>query len=124
MRVEGVGRRVEQFAVDVAHDRFRDPREIRVAADLVRVAVRAQGHRLIVSELLEVRHSPIRVRRVAMESAAELIEYSTRRNFPQRVERDRGVLRMAIEAVCERQLDRGKIVEPGTGALLESTRLS
>ena len=37
-----------------------------------------------------MRHAPSRVRRVAMESAAELIEHSARRDFSQGVERHRG----------------------------------
>ncbi len=111
MRVERMRLRIEQLAIHVADDRFRDPREILIAARFERVAVRVQRHRVVVAELLEMRHAPLRIGRVAMKSAAKLIEHSASGDFFQRVERHRRVLRMPVEAMRERQFERREIVK-------------
>src|ERR1700722_8233823 len=111
MRVEGVRFRIEQLAIHVACDRSRDFCEFIVAARLVRVGVCSQAHRIVVAELFEMRDAPLRIGRVAMKPAAQLIEYSAGRDFAQRFESHRGELRMREESVCECELNGGEIVE-------------
>src|SRR5579863_4224411 len=111
MRVERVRLRIEQLAIDVGRDRFRDFCKFIVAARFVCVGVCAQAHRIVVAELFEMRDAPLRIGRVAMKSAAQLIEYSAGRDFAQRVESHRGEFGMSGESVCERELNGGEIVE-------------
>ena len=124
MRVESVRRGIEQFAIHVADDRFCDSREVRIATRFVCVAVGVQGHRVVVSELLEMRDAPMRVGRVAMKSAAELIEHAAGGDFLQRLERHRGKLRMPVEPMRQHELDRGEIVESRPGTRFESSRFA
>src|SRR5258708_37008848 len=109
MRVERVRLRIEQLAIHVAGERSRHSREFLIAARLVRLAVRAQAHRVVVGELLEMRHAPLRIGRVAMKSASQLIEHSASRNFSKRVKRHPGKLWMREESICERTSIRREI---------------
>src|SRR5579864_4487940 len=124
MRVERVRLRIEQLAIHVARDRSRYSRKVLVAARLVRVAVRTQAHRIVVAELFEMRHAPLRIGRVAVKSAAQLIEYSTGGNFSQRVERHRGEIRMPEKSMRERELNRREVVESRSRPTSESPRLA
>src|ERR1700722_168590 len=121
MRVERVRLRIEQLAIHVACDRSRDFCEFLVAARLVRLGVRSQAHRIVVTELFEMRDAPLRIGRVAMKSAAQLIEYSAGRDFLESVESHRRELRMPEESVCECELNGGEIVETRGWADCESS---
>src|SRR5216684_1388044 len=124
MRVERVRLRIEQLAIHVTRDRSGDSRKFLVAARFVRVAVCSQAHRIVVAELFEMRHAPLRIGRVAMKSAAQLIEHSTGGNFSERVECHRGEIRMREKSMCEREFNRWKIVESQSPASCESSRLA
>src|SRR5713101_6039169 len=124
MRVERVRLRIEQLAIHVTRDRSGDSRKFLVAARFVRVAVCSQAHRIVVAELFEMRHAPLRIGRVAMKSAAQLIEYSTGGDFSERVERHRGEIRMPEKSMRERELNGREIVESRSRAGRESTRLA
>src|SRR5579863_10513068 len=123
MRVERVRLRIEQLAIDVGRDRFRNFCKFIVTARFVRVRVCAQAHRIVVAELFEMRDAPLRIGRVAMKPAAQLIEYSTGSDFLKRVEGHRGELRMPEESVCEREFKGREIVESRARAGRESPRL-
>ena len=79
----------------------------RLAGDEPPVQVRAREQRLVVQHLLEVGHEPVRVDRVAVEAAADLVVHAAGRH---RVERDRdhlerlgcGVARGHVEEEVER----------------------
>src|SRR5258705_134540 len=125
MRVEYVRLRIEQLAIHVVRDRSRHSREFLVTARLVRVAVCSQAHRIVVAELFEVRHAPLRIGRITVKPSAQLIEYSAGANFSERVERHSGEIRMPKESMRERELDRWKIVEsrsPGQISCREKQR--
>ncbi len=103
---------IEERAVDVTDDAASDAGEgFVVETGEIGLGVSLDRERLVVAHLLEVRHAPIRVGGVAMESAAELIVDAARGDFPEAVERDRGELQMAVEAVREREPQRLEVVE-------------
>ena len=77
--------RIGQVAQDVVQRVLGDGREEVVAGGLSRLEIRQHQLRLVVEHLLEVRHAPLAVDRVAMEAAADVIAHAAHRHRAQRV---------------------------------------
>ena len=114
-RAIGVLGRVEA-AVGVGHvaqhvieDAARGCGVLRVAGDLERFQVGDGELRLVVEHLLEVRHEPALVHRVAMEAAAELIVHAALGHLAQREQRhvERFLVLGARVVAQQEVVDRG-----------------
>ena len=91
--------RRRQIAHDVVERVLGDRRVERIAAHLRGLEVREDELRLVVEHLLEVRHAPLGVDRVAMEPAADVIAHAADRHRAQRLERHRFARVVAGERV-------------------------
>ena len=92
-----------------------------VARHLPRREVRAREQRVVVEHLLEVRHEPDRVDRVAVEAAAELVVDAAVGHAPQRAQRHRERL-LAAAAAVHAQQEREHASAAGTWAPGRSRR--
>ena len=75
---------VAEVAQHVGDDLLGDAPVTRLAGDLPSVHVGAQQQRLVVEHLLEVRHQPVSVDRVAVEAASHLVVHAAGRHRVQR----------------------------------------
>ena len=72
------------FAHDVVQHVFRDVAEEILAAGLIRFEIQPRQQRVVVQHLLEVRHEPARVDRIAVEPAAQMVVHAALRHLAQR----------------------------------------
>ena len=92
-----------ELAQQVVEDALGDLAPLLVAGHLPGRQVRAREQRVVVEHLLEVRHEPDRVDRVAVEAAAELVVDAAVGHAPQRAQRHRERLLAAAAAVHAEQ---------------------
>ena len=92
-----------ELAQEVVEDALRDLAPLLVAGHLPGREVRAREQRVVVEHLLEVRHEPDRVDRIAVEAAAELVVDPAVGHAPQRAQRHRERLLAAAAAVHAEQ---------------------
>ena len=124
-RVVGILRGIEAAMFPVAHPRI-DPGDdltgnafaLRLAKALVRVHVIPQQLRVVVAHLLEVRHDPALIHRVAMKPAGQMIVEATLRHLLERHHRRQPRGRIGTVAPCgiEQQIERAGMRKLGLRA--------
>ena len=110
-----------ELAQQVVEHALGDLAPLLVAGHLPGREIRAREQRVVVEHLLEVRHEPDRVDRIAVEAAAELVVNAAVGHAPQRAQRHRERL-LAAAAPMRAQQEREHASAAGTSARGRSRR--
>ena len=118
--------RMDHLAADVGQRLLDDLLEAGLAAEPPAVEVQPDELRIVVKHLLEMRHQPLPVRRVAVEAAAEVVIDPAGSHLPQRVERHvEAFLILRAGELAQQHVEGrgrgelGRVAEPAVDRLIE-----